>query len=222
MTETAPSKTAGQQAFRPAAAAAAGWWVQRITDPEREHHASPEAAALFEAALESGIAEGLAAESARIEKLTAEGGRHSGRVSFTLRVDYDPEDALRTAAETAGIRVRCFPLKTCMLVRADHVIVSWGYGDAYRLMWAAEGWQRPLCDHMRPEDGWHGFADWASHPSLEMCGLPRYHDETHGSWIPDTSACRRCGRRQTAHYTREGWGARECEIYTDEETAGPR
>jgi len=195
--------------------------VQRITDPEREHHATPEASDVFAAALESGIAEGLAAEVARVEELAAEGGRHSGRVSFTLRVDYHPDEILGAAAEAAGVHERCFPTKTAMLVRPDHVIVSWGYGDPYRLVWAAEDWQRPLCDHMRPEDGWNRFSDWAAHPSLMMCGLPRYHDEPHGSWIPDTSACRRCGRPQSAHYTREGWAAADRCIYADEETAGP-
>lgn len=198
------------------ARAAAGWWADRITDPEREHRATPEAAAVFAAALESGITAGLAADAARIEEMAAEPGRRPGRMSLTLRVDYHPEDALKAAAETAGVRENCFPVKTTMLARPDHVIVSWGYGDPYRLVWAAEGWERPLCDHMRPEDGWTRFSDWSAHPSLMMCGLPRYHDEPHGSWIPDTSACRKCGRPQTAHYTREGWEATDRDIYADE------
>ena len=198
------------------ARAAAGWWADRITNPEREHRATPEAAAVFATALESGITGGLAADVARIEKLAAESARRPGRVSFALRVDYHPDAVIGAAAETAGVHENCFPLKTTMLARPDHVIVSWGYGDPYRLVWAAEGWQRPLCDHMRPEDGWTRFSDWAAHPSLMMCGLPRYHDEPHGSWIPDTSACRRCGRPQTAHYTREGGGAADCDIYADE------
>lgn len=201
--------------------AAAGWWVERITDPEREHCATPEAAAVFAKALEAGITEGLAADAARIEKLTAETGRRPYGVSLPVCVDYDPDDILGAAAEAAGIRERCFPLKTTMLVRPDHVIASWGYGAPYRLVWAAEDWRRPLCDHMRPENGYTRFSDWAAHPSLMMCGLPRYHDEPCGSWIPDTSACRRCGRPQTAHYTREGWEAEDRDIYADEEDARP-
>ncbi len=225
-------------AFQPAAHAAAAWWAQQIQDPvfrvtgdrpgerdlgaffaetgmARQAQANPVgdgAAATFAALLETGVIESLVKDAGRRRKMAELQRRPAYPPSVTLGVDYSPDPELAGPAEAAGISRSRFPVKTVMWVHSDYVTASLGYGSPIRLVWSAEGWQRPLCDQMKPDDGDRA---WNAHRDLMMCGLPRYHDNPCGDWIGDTSECATCGRPQTAHYTKAAWESGDRCLFKD-------
>ncbi len=60
-------------------------------------------------------------------------------LSFSIYVDYHPDQILVDAATRAGIRnTRCFPWKTYMSINSDRVEVSAGYGKPYETIWTKD------------------------------------------------------------------------------------
>jgi hypothetical protein len=149
MSETRPApETATTQA-----ATAAAWWASRLGNATHDAgmgnasemdltimlnldtvrgSRTPAEQERFRVALEAVIGEHL--------RECATCGNAGGEVYHALRVDYDPDDLLCSAADRAGIdmRSRELPVKTLMIFRAEHVIVSEGYGAPYLTIWGGD------------------------------------------------------------------------------------
>lgn len=69
------------------------------------------------------------------------GGKHVGRGRHVFDCDYDPGETLCVAAERAGIDLdaRDLPAKTFMILTADSVTVSEGYGAPLETIWQKAG-----------------------------------------------------------------------------------
>jgi len=204
-----------------ACAAGAEWWARQVGSPtfrivgdrpgERDFGSDfAELAMLSEAArhpvtqdqtqafadlLKKAIAAELAADAVRSAKFAERNpDRPRQQPHASLFTDYAPDKILRDAAEAAGVSLTRFPVKTGMRVKADHVTASLGYGSPWLLVWSASDWERPPCGNWR-------MAGHDAHPDLEVCSLPRYHEEACGQWVTDPVRCARCGGQETAHYT---------------------
>ena len=172
----------------PASVAAAEWWARQVEVPtfrNTDGRASPKERLLSDLA---GVAASLRAETHSLDaaasrefaRLLALGvdallaAAERSRAAVSLRVDYGPDEDLAAAADKAGVSLARFPWKTHMLVRRDHVVASLGYRAAWRLVWQAPEWSRPLCGSRE-----HDPMDEATG---RVCGLPVYHDGGHNDW----------------------------------------
>jgi hypothetical protein len=65
------------------------------------------------------------------------GGKYVGHGRHVFNCDYDPDETLCRAAERAGIDLdsRDLPAKTFMILKADSVTVSEGYGAPLETIW---------------------------------------------------------------------------------------
>lgn len=196
------------QIFATAAEAAAAWWAEQLGSPvyrmvDDHTTGADRLRADFASLTMMAEASKTSVSSDQGEKFVAalapviEGKLARGLSWVSLGVDYGPDPELAEAAKTAGISTSRFPWKTHMSVTKDYVTASLGYRAPSRLIWSSPEWVRPPCGTQRyDEEG----SDWM--PRNELCGLLRFHDEEHGTWVPDPFRCETCGGTYTDHFGR--------------------
>lgn len=168
---------------RDAANAAAAWWAGHVqgTRPEMNglHEAMTHREAFTQVA-SIGL-RGLQLENATPvtdEMVQAFRVRLAERIEaddpsgVRLFTDYGPCQTLGDAADDAGLDTAHFPQKMAMTVRPDHITAKAGYGQPWRLIWSAPGWQHPPC-------GVQEWPDGAEDPIGPECAHPRWHDGGH-------------------------------------------
>lgn len=168
--------------LRAAARPVAEWWGEQVrsvtaeTDGVHPELSTEQAyTATAQIAMRSQAIEGAPVGEDVVDAFVGELARllaEDGRSRVALSVDYGPCIVLARAAEVAGLPLARFPLKTSMRVCPDHVVASAGYRAQWRLVWAAPGWDHPLC-------GAQEWPEGSADPVGPECQRPRWHEGGH-------------------------------------------